>query len=127
MVHDGIRRLHQLAHAAISGQTGWPASPDDCNSILKLLADSGLTEELPDGTTRYTEPGSIAEIELLLICIGAICPWEMPHSLEHYGYASEEEALEVWEAESDDEALRLLKLIICRAYARRFLRSISRH
>jgi hypothetical protein len=127
MVHDGIRRLHQLALAANSGQTSWPASRDDSDSIRKMLADSGLTEELPDRTTRYTELGLAAEIELLLVCIGALCPWEMPYFLEQHGYASEEEAMDVWEAETDDEALRLLKLIIFRAYAGRFLRSICRH
>jgi hypothetical protein len=92
-----------------------------------MLANSGLTEELPDGTTRYTELGSAAEIELLLICVGAICPWDMPFFLENHGYASEEEAMEVWEAETDAEALRLLMVIVLRTYRGRFVRSTARH
>jgi hypothetical protein len=47
--------------------------------------------------------------------------------LEEHGYASEEEALEVWEAETDAEGLRLLQLLIIRAYAKRFMFSISHH
>ena len=34
--------------------------------IWQMLADSGLTETLADGTNRYTDPGATAEIELLL-------------------------------------------------------------
>lgn len=124
MSHNAARKLHQLAHAAMSGQTAWPASPDDTDSIWKMLADSGAAKGLPDGRTEYT---LTAEIELLLICVGALYPWDMPFFLEEHGYASEEEALDVWEAETDDEAVRLLKLLAFRAYARRYLRSISRH
>lgn len=111
----------------MSGQTSWPSSPADSNSIWEMLANSGLTEELPDGTIRYTELGSAAEIELLLVCIGALCPWNMPFLLEQHGYASEAEAIEMWEAETDDEALRLLRLIVFRTYRGRFLRSTAGH
>jgi hypothetical protein len=109
MVHHAIRKLHQHAHEVISGQTAWPVSPDDNESIWKMLADSGMAEELPDGGLTYT---LTAEIQLLLVCVGALCPWEMPFFLEEHGHASEEEALEVWEAETEAEALRLLKLLI---------------
>ena len=72
MLHDAVRNLHQLAHAAVSGQVAWPARPDKTDSIWQMLADSGVTEELPDGTIRYTGLGSTAEIQLVLVCIGAI-------------------------------------------------------
>jgi hypothetical protein len=115
-VHDAIQKLHQLAHAAISGETAWPATPDESNSVWKMLAESGLTEELPDGTIRYTDPSTSAEIELSVAFIGAICPWDVPFVLQEHGYASEAEALEVWEAETELEALRGLKLLIFRAF-----------
>jgi hypothetical protein len=127
VLHDAVRNLHQLAHAAVSGQVAWPASPDKTDSIWQMLSDSGLTETLADGTTRYTDPGATAEIEMLLVFIGAIHPWDISFLLEKHGYASEEDALEVWEAETDVEGLRLLKLLILQAYAKRFVRSISRH
>jgi hypothetical protein len=127
VLHEAVRNLHQLAHAAVSGQAVWPASPGKTDSIWQMLADSGVTETLADGTTRYTDPGAIAEIELLVAFIGAIHPWDIPFILKEHGYASEEETLEVWEAETDVEGLRLLKLLILRAYAKRFVRSISRH
>ena len=115
MLHDAVRNLHRLAHAAVSGQVAWPASPDKTDSIWQMLAHSGVTEKLADGTTRYTDPRATAEIELLVVFFGAIHPWDIPFILEKHGYASEEEAMEVWEAETDHEALRLLKLIIFRA------------
>lgn len=127
MLHEGIRRLHRLAHAATSGQIDWPVSPEDCASTWKMLANLGLTEELPDGTIRYTSLGLAAEIELLLVCIGAFCPWEIPFCLEQHGYISEEEAMEVWHAETEDDALRLLKLIVFRTYRARFLISKTCH
>lgn len=127
MLHEGIRRLHRLAHAATSGQIDWPVSPQDCASIWKMLANAGLTEESSDGTIRYTDLGLAGEIELLLVCIGAFCPWEIPFCLEQHGYISEEEATDVWNAETEDEALRLSKLIVFRTYSERFLRSKARH
>ena len=92
MVHDGIRRLHQLAHQAMSGQTSLPSSPADSNSIWEMLANSGLTEKLRDGTIRYTELGSPAEIELLLLC-GRHLPVGMPFFLEQHGHASKKRRL----------------------------------
>jgi hypothetical protein len=127
VLYDAVRNLHQLAHAVVSGQVAWPASPGKTESIWQMLADSGLTEKLADGTTRYTDLDATGEIELLIVCIGAICPWDIPFFLEKHGYASEEEALEVWEAETDVEGLRLLKLLILRAYANRFVGSTSSH
>jgi hypothetical protein len=127
VVHEALRNLHQLAHAAIFGQTAWPADREKCESIWQTLADSGLTEESANGTIRYTEPSVTPELELLLACIGAIEPWEVPFFLKEHGYASEEEALEVWEAETEAEGLRQLQLLINRAYAKRFVLSISHH
>ncbi|MHC2371302.1 hypothetical protein ACVIQT_005950 [Bradyrhizobium diazoefficiens] len=92
-----------------------------------MLLDWGLTEELPDQTTRYTEFALEAEIKLLLVCIGAIYVWEMPLFLEQHGFASEQEIMEVFEAETEREALGALRLLILRAYARRYLKSTSRH
>jgi hypothetical protein len=92
---------------------------------LKMLADSGLTQELPDGTTRFTGLASAAELELLLASTGAICPWDMPLLLNDHGYASEQEAMDVFEATTEDKGLRLLKLLVFRAYAGRFL--VPRH
>lgn len=127
MAHDAICKLHRLAHAVISGQAVWPASPDDTNSIWEMMAESGLVEELPDNTRRYTEVGSASEIELLLVCIGVIYLWDMPFFLERHGFASEQEIMEVFVAETEREALRLLRLLIFRAYAKRYLQSTSRH
>jgi hypothetical protein len=127
VVHEALRNLHQLAHAAIFGQTAWPAAREKCESIRQTLAGSGLIEESAKGTFRYTEPSITPELELLLACIGTVEPWDIPFFLEEHGYASEEEALEVWEAETDAEGLRLLQLLIIRAYAKRFMFSISHH
>lgn len=110
-----------------SGQAAWPASPDDTDSIWEMMAESGLIEELPNNTRRYTEVGSASEIEPLPVCIGAIYLWDMPFFLERHGFASEQAIMEVFEAETEREARRLLKLLIFRAYVRRYLKSTSFH
>jgi hypothetical protein len=116
VIDNVMQKLHQMADLAISGRTAWPASPEDSDSVWKMLADSGVTEELSDGTIRYTDPPASADIQLLVAVVGAIYTWDIPSVLEEQGYASEEEALAVWEAETEAEALRLLKLLIIRAY-----------
>jgi hypothetical protein len=119
VVHNVMQKLHQLAHSAIYGHAAWPASLDDRNSVWKMLADTGLTEVLPDGTIRYTDPGASAEIELLVAFIGVMYPWDIPLVLKGHGYASVEEALEVLEAGTDSVALWRLKRLIFRAYQKR--------
>jgi hypothetical protein len=116
VIDNVMQKLHQMADLAISGRTAWPASPEDSDSVWKMLADSGVTEESSDGRIGYTDPRASADIQLLVAVIGAIHTWDIPFLLEEQGYASEEEAVEVWEAETDAEALRLLKLLIFRAY-----------
>jgi hypothetical protein len=101
-----------------------PASEDKSASIWKMLADSGFTEETTDGSVRYR---LTPDVELLLVCIGAYGTWDIPWILEEHGFASEEEALEVWEAKTEAEALRLLKLLLLRIYTKRFVRSVLRH
>jgi hypothetical protein len=126
MLNDGVRNLHQLAHAAVCGQLNWPASPDRRRSIWQMLADSGVTEQSDTGAIRFTNSGARAELELLLAAIGAINPWDIPFVLQEHGYASEED-LELCEAETEAEGLRRLKLLIFQAYTNHFVRSISRH
>jgi hypothetical protein len=91
-----------------------------------MLADSGFTEEVSHETIRYTARLT-PEIELLLACIGAIETWDIPFVLEEHGYAFEEEAHEVWQAKTGAEGLRLLKLLLLRAYTKRFVRPALRH
>ena len=126
MVLDAVRELYLLAHAAMSDQEVWPASRNKNTSIWRMLADSGFTEEVTHDTIRYTVRVT-PEIELLLACIGAVDPWDVPCFLQEHGYASEEEALEVWEAKSEAEAIRLIRLLVLRAYNKRFVRSALRH
>jgi hypothetical protein len=127
MVHDAVRELHRLAHAAMSNPDAWPAGRDKTASIWQMLADSGLTgAETTHGSVRHTV-SLTPEIELLLVCIGAYGTWDIPWVLEEHGFASEGEALEVWEAESEIEALRLLRLLLLKAYTKRFVRSVLRH
>jgi hypothetical protein len=126
MLDEAARELHKLAQAAIFDRADWPLSGERVEQLWRSLAKWGVTEESCDGI-RYTDPAARPEIELLLSCIGAIEPWDIPFFLKEYGYVSEEEALEVWDADTDSEAHRLLKIILIRSYFRRFIRSKMRH
>jgi hypothetical protein len=120
-----VRELHRLADAAMSNLGSWPDVGKKPESIWQMLAQTGFTQEEADGAVRYTV-SLTPLVELLLICLGAIEIWDIPMFLLKHGYASEEEADEVWEA-AEAEALRLLKLLLLRAYTKRFVRSTSRH
>ena len=120
-----VRELHRLADAAMTDLESWPDVGQKPESIWQMLAQTGFTEEAGDGAVRYTARLTPI-VELLLICLGAIEIWDIPMFLLQHGYASEEEADEVGEA-TEAEALRLLKLLLLRAYTKRFVRSTSRH
>jgi hypothetical protein len=128
MPHNpATRELHRLAHSVIfDPHAAWPLCNKQVERVWKSLAEWGITEE-SSGITRFTDPAARPEIEILLSCIGAYDPWEIPFSLEEHGHASEEEACEVWEADSESEGLRLLKILIFRAYFRRFVQSVTSH
>jgi hypothetical protein len=123
-----VRELHRLADAAMSDLQAWPDVGEKPESIWQMLAQTGFTEEVADGSSgavRYTVRLTPV-VELLLVCVGAVEIWDVPVFLLKHGYASEEEADEVWEA-TEAEALRLLRLLLLRAYTKRFVRSTSRH
>lgn len=126
MLDEAVRELHKLAHSAIFDPANWPLSGETVERLWRSLAEWGVTEELC-GTIRYTDPAASPEIELLLSCIGAIEPSDIPFFLREHGYASEKEALEVWEAETESEAYRLLKIILIRSYFQRFVPSKMQH
>ena len=126
MLDEAARELHRLAHSAIFDPGKWPLSGERVERLWRSLAEWGVTEE-SCGTIRYRDPAARPEIELLLSCVGAIEPWDIPFFLEEHGYASEEEAFEVWEADTDAEAYRLLKIVLIRSYFRRFVRSKMHH
>ena len=128
LVNRGVvAELHQLAYSMVVGETAWPMTSVDVGPLWQKLTDSGLVEKTSEGSFQYTKAGTAVSVELLLACIGAIEVWDIPFVLEAYGHASDEEAIEVWQAETEAEALRLLKLLISRAYFSNFISSKRLH
>jgi hypothetical protein len=128
MLHNAAtRELHKLAHSMIFNDAAWPLRNEQVKRVWKLLTKWGVFTEEASGALRYTDPAARSDIDLLLSCVGAIHHWDIPFVLEENGYASEEETLEVWEADSESKAYRLLKILLIRAYFRRFVRSATSH
>ena len=124
---EAFRNLHQLAHAAMFEETTWPANPARCDAIERMMLNSGLLKESAgEAALTYTYPHLFVDVELLLACSGAVGPHTIQF-LEEYGYASEEEVLEVSQARTEPECLQLLQSLIFRAYNERFVRSNSTH
>jgi hypothetical protein len=122
---EAIRHLHRFAHAAIFGQAAWPSGRDLNLEIRRMLLASGLSRCIEDQPDTFTAPPP--EIDLLLFCIGFNEPMEAPYELECAGLITEEEAEKVWETTSEAGGLALIKLLLMRAYFKRFIQSSARN
>jgi hypothetical protein len=112
---ETFRRLHQLAHAAVFGLAPWPLSDPATNLEIERLL-RGMDSRMLNSEV----------VELLLLCIGYIEPYDSLAFLEGR-HVSQEEIDLLFPAPTLEENLATVKQWLDDAYDRTFIRSAARH
>ncbi|MBR0941568.1 hypothetical protein [Bradyrhizobium liaoningense] len=92
-----ICKLHEITDHYLLGAGTWPADRERLPALYQTFRNLGLDEDVPDspGTTRSTALGKELKLDLLMAFVGALDLWDIPHTLEAYGYIDESQAEEL--------------------------------
>jgi hypothetical protein len=92
-----ICKLHEITDHYLLGAGTWPADRERLPALYKTFRNLGLDEDVPDdpGTKRSTALGKELKLDLFLAFVGAVDLWDIPYTLEEYGYIDEFQAEEL--------------------------------
>jgi hypothetical protein len=92
--HEIWARLEAIVAMRLFGDGDWPANPEAAPVLSKVLQEMGLEEPVPNrpNTARNTAFGKALNVDLLMVFMGLMEPWDSIATLEEYNLLDDDEA-----------------------------------